>query len=155
MSGHRLWLCQKSKGQDLDIVWNSWVSGSRDHPQQGEASYTVSPSYHVLMSGWRLLGDDSVCVLTFVHKSTFILNQLSFKNSNKQLINLTAVKFTGSLWHRVSADVSAEVKLFSVPYNYGILLHQDIILVLVIRCRSRGPQNKLWTEFYQICLCFV
>lgn len=30
--GHRLWICQKSKRSDLDIVWNSRVPGSRDHP---------------------------------------------------------------------------------------------------------------------------
>lgn len=31
-SGHRLWLCQKSQRSDLDVVWHSWVLGSRDHP---------------------------------------------------------------------------------------------------------------------------
>ena len=54
-SGHRLWLCQKSKRKDLDIVWNSWVPRSRDHPQQGQSFIPQqSPHAHYdILNLWR------------------------------------------------------------------------------------------------------
>lgn len=52
-SGHRLRLCQKSKRQDLDIVWNSRVPGSRDHPQQGEPLIANTAHLHVITVQWE------------------------------------------------------------------------------------------------------
>lgn len=35
-SGDRFWLCQARKGPDLDTMWYTRISGSRDYSQQGE-----------------------------------------------------------------------------------------------------------------------
>ena len=41
ITGHRLRFCKESKREDLDIVWNSRVLGSGDHPQQGKHFFPV------------------------------------------------------------------------------------------------------------------
>lgn len=39
--GDRFWLCQARKGPDLDTMWYSRISGSRDYSQQGESTTSL------------------------------------------------------------------------------------------------------------------
>ena len=41
LKGDRLWICQAGKRQDLDVVWDTGVPGTRNHPQQSMDTFTV------------------------------------------------------------------------------------------------------------------
>lgn len=38
MTGHRLWLCKKSKRKNLDVMWDSRIPGTWNNSQQGTLS---------------------------------------------------------------------------------------------------------------------
>lgn len=48
--GDRLWFCQTSKRQDLDVVRNSGIPGARNHSQQ-----SMEFLYTPLVDNWKLI----------------------------------------------------------------------------------------------------
>ena len=45
--GHWLWLCKEGQRSYLDAVWNTWVSGSWDHPFKGKGAGLGSGSCYI------------------------------------------------------------------------------------------------------------
>lgn len=43
--GDRLWICQASKRENLDVVWNTGVPGSWNHPQQSKYFFNCPDVY--------------------------------------------------------------------------------------------------------------
>ena len=50
-AGDRLWVCEASKGPDMDTVWYTRIPRARDHPQQGQFTFHCSPILWALSSG--------------------------------------------------------------------------------------------------------
>ena len=45
---NRFWLCKENQWQDMDIVWNSWISSTRDHTVQGTVPNQNIFNNHIL-----------------------------------------------------------------------------------------------------------